>query len=356
MSRGLRVSLGVLAIVVVAVSILAARGQLTWRPSALTADAEDWTPPRTPWGDPDLQGIYNYGTSTPLQRPQQVGDKQVLSDEEAESLQADIARRLDRDRRDGGAQADVSRSYNDVWMDPARMRLTADKRTSLVIDPPDGRLPPRLERQLTPEEQTARAAAEMSTRRFNTGFQESYLDMDVGNRCIIRRRNEGGGHPYLPAIYNNMAQILQAPGYVVIYAEMIHFARIIPVDGRPPLPENVETWLGDPRGRWEGNTLVVETTNLNGYIWMDDSGDFYTDTARLTERMTMIDPDVIHYQVTIEDPTAYTRPWKVAWALVRETEAGFELIEESCREGDRSVPNLLKLGRKLYFGATWKNR
>ena len=144
MSRRLRISLGVVAIVVVAVSILAAQGRLSWLPGTRTAgtgDGEDWTPPRTPWGDPDLQGIYNYGTSTPLQRPTQVGDKEVLSDEEAAALQADIAHRLDRDRRDGGAQADVSRSYNDAWMDPARMRLTADKRTSLIIDPPDGRLP-----------------------------------------------------------------------------------------------------------------------------------------------------------------------------------------------------------------------
>ena len=217
MSRRLQISLGVVAIVVVTVSILAAQGRLSWLPgtTAATGDGEDWTPPKTPWGDPDLQGIYNYGTSTPLQRPTQAGDKEVLSDEEAAALQADIAHRLDRDRRDGGAQADVSRSYNDAWMDPARMRLTADKRTSLIIDPPDGRLPPRVEHELTPVEKEARAAADMSTRRFNTGFQESYLDMDVGNRCIIRRRNEGGGHPYLPAIYNNMAQIFQSPGYVV---------------------------------------------------------------------------------------------------------------------------------------------
>ena len=267
MSRRLRISLGVLAIVVAGSSMLAERGQLPWLPALLAAqtrDAQEWTPPKTPWGDPDLQGIYNYGTSTPLQRPEEVGDKEVLSDEEAEVLQAEIARRLDRDRRDGGAEADVGRSYNDIWMDPARMRLTEDKRTSLIIDPPNGRLPPRVQRELTPEQLQAQAAQDMSTRRFNTNFQESYLDMDVGNRCIIRRRNEGGGHPYLPAIYNNMAQILQSPGYVTIYAEMIHFARIIPVDGRPPLPDNVETWLGDPRGHWEGDTLVVETRNFVG--------------------------------------------------------------------------------------------
>ena len=105
-----------------------------------------------------------------------------------------------------------------------------------------------------------------------------------------------------------------------------------------------------------GQHLVVETTNLNGYIWIDDAGDFYTDTARLTERITMIDPDVIHYTVTIEDPTVYTRPWTVAWALVREKESGFELIEEPCREGERSLPRLREAGFRFYFGETWKNR
>src|SRR5678815_5882667 len=116
-----------------------------------TADADGggYAPPKTPWGDPDVQGIYNYGTSTPLQRPKQVGDKAVLSDEEATKLQGELSYRLDRDRRDGGAQADVSRSYNEAWMDPARMKLTADKRTSLIIDPPDGRFPPRVQRELT---------------------------------------------------------------------------------------------------------------------------------------------------------------------------------------------------------------
>jgi hypothetical protein len=336
MSGRLRVSLGVLAAVLVVVSALAARGQFTWLPAALGGDAaggEGWTPPRTPWGDPDLQGIYNYGTSTPLQRPRQVGDKQVLSDEEAAQLQADLAYRLDRDRRDGGAQADVSRAYNDVWMDPARMRLTADKRTSLIVDPPDGRLPPRVQRPLTPEQQKARAEQEMSTRRFNTGFQESYRDMDVGNRCIIRRRNEGGGHPYLPAIYNNMAQIFQAPGYVVIYAEMIHFARVIPVDGRPFLPENVETWLGDPRGRWEGATLVVETRNFISSTEVGRTGVVYGNanpkTFRIIERFTRVGPETLHYEVTMSDPETWTRPFTI---LVPWNRTDEQIYEYQCQE------------------------
>jgi len=336
MSRRLRISLGVLAIVVVVVSVLAARGQIRWLPSALRGDttaAEGWTPPTTPWGDPDLQGIYNYGTSTPLQRPQSVGEKPVLSDEEAEELQDQIATRLDRDRRDGGAQADVSRSYNEIWMDPARMRLTADKRTSLLIDPPDGRIPPRVERPPTPEEQQARADAELSTRRFNTGFQESYRDMDVGNRCIIRRRNEGGGHPYLPAIYNNMAQIFQAPGYVVIYSEMIHFARVIPVDGRPALPDSVGTWLGDPRGRWEGNTLVVETRNFIASNDVGRTGVVYGNanpkTFRLVERFTRVGPDTVNYEVTIADPDTWTRPFTI---MVPWNKTDEQIYEYQCQE------------------------
>ena len=336
MSRRLRISLGVLAIVLVAVAVLAARGQLTWLPAALTAkagDGEAWTPPKTPWGDPDLQGIYNYGTSTPLQRPRELGEKQALSEEEAEALQEQISSRLNRDRRDGGAQADVGRSYNEIWMDPARMRLTADKRTSLIVDPPDGRMPARVERPLTPSEQQAVADQEMSTRRFNTGFQESYRDMDVGNRCIIRRRNEGGGHPYLPAIYNNMAQIFQSPGYVAIYSEMIHFARIIPVDGRPALPDTVETWLGDPRGHWEGDTLVVETRNFLSSDNVGRTGVVYGNanpkTYGIVERFTRVGPETVNYAVTISDPETWTRPFTI---LVPWNKTDEQIYEYQCQE------------------------
>jgi hypothetical protein len=295
--------------------------------------AKPWTPPRTPWGDPDLQGIYNYATSTPLQRPRQLGEKQVLNEDEAADLQEQLAENLTRDRRDGGAEADVSRAYNDHWMDPKRLLLTADKRTSLIVDPPDGRLPPRVQRPVTPEQEKERAARELSNKRFNAGFFESYKDMDVGNRCIIRRRNEGGGHPYLPAIYNNMAQIFQTPGYVVIYAEMIHFARVIPVDGRPHLPSSVETWLGDPRGHWEGNTLVVETTN---FLSSDDVGrtavvygNANSKTFRMVERFTRVAPDVINYEVTMADPTTWTRPFTimVPWNKTQE-----QVYEYQCQE------------------------
>ena len=165
-----------------------------------------------------------------------------------------------------------------------------------------------------------------------------------------------GGIPRLAL--QDASQILQPPtdDHILWLHDDHHQFRIIAMGQRPDVGKDVKLWNGLSRGRWEGNTLVVETTNLNGYTWIDDAGDFYTDTARLTERMTMIDPDVIHYEVTIEDPTAFTRPWKVAWALTREKEQGFELIEEPCREGDRSLPNLLDMGWKFYFGTTWRNR
>jgi len=218
-------------------------------------------------------------------------------------------------------------------MDPNRKRLTADKRTSLIVDPPDGRIPARVQRKLTPEQEKARVEADLSTRRFNTGFQESYKDMDVGNRCIIRRRNEGGGHPYLPAIYNNMAQIFQAPGYVVIYAEMIHFARIIPVDGRPALPDNVETWLGDPRGHWEGKTLVVETRNFISPDAVGRTGVVYGNanpkTYRIVERFTRVGPETVNYEVTLSDPETWTRPFTIMVPWNKTTE---QIYEYQCQE------------------------
>jgi hypothetical protein len=300
---------------------------------ATAAAAKTYTPPKTAWGDPDLQGIYNYATSTPLQRPLRLGEKTTLSEDEAAEVQEELAENLTRDRRDGGNQADVSRAYNDHWMDAQRLLLTKDKRTSLIVDPPDGRLPARVQHPVTPEMERERAARDMSNRRFNAGFFESYKDMDVGNRCIIRRRNEGGGHPYLPAIYNNMAQIFQSPGYVVIYAEMIHFARIIPIDGRPHLPKNVETWLGDARGRWEGNTLVVETSNFLSNSDVGRTAVVYGNADpkafKMTERFTRVDANTINYEVAMSDPNTWTRPFTIAvpWNKTQE-----QIYEYQCLE------------------------
>ncbi len=294
---------------------------------------DSWTPPRTPWGDPDLQGIYNYSTVTPLERPNEFGGQTMLSDEIVGELEQDFAANMDQDRRDGGNAADVARNYNEVWADERRMEFTDDRRTSLIVDPPDGRFPPRVERELTAEDLERQREAELSLKRFTQGFHASYHDGDVGNRCIIRRRNEGGGHPYLPALYANVAQIFQSPGYVVIYAEMIHHARIIPVNGRPHLPDNIETWLGNPIGHWEGDTLVIRTTN---FLTREDIGrtkvvfgNANPATFQIEERFTRTGPTTLEYEVTMSDPETWAVPFtiRVPW-----NETDEQIYEYQCQE------------------------
>lgn len=165
-----------------------------------------------------------------------------------------------------------------------------------------------------------------------------------------------GGIPRLALQDAN--QILQPPtdDYVLWHHEDHHVYRVIAMGQRPPVGAAIKTWNGLSRGRWDGNTLVIETTNLNGYTWIDDAGNFYTDAARIVERLTLIDPDTIHYDVTIEDPKAYTRPWKLAWALVREKEPGFHLFEEACREGERDLGRIREQGYRFYFGESWRGR
>ena len=166
-----------------------------------------------------------------------------------------------------------------------------------------------------------------------------------------------GGVPRLAL--QDPSQILQPPtdDHVLWLHEDHHQFRAIAMGQRPAVGRDVKTWNGLSRGRWEGNTLVIETANFNGYAWIDDSGNFYTDTARATERLTMVDRDTIHYQATIEDPTVYTRPWTVAWALIRDTTpGGYALFEESCREGDRNLPAIMEQGYRLYYGIPWRFR
>src|SRR6266478_8306209 len=215
-----------------------------------------WAPPHTPWGDPDLQGVWNDATSTPLQRPTGVKEKDVLSDEEAADFQNDLEYQLSRDRRDGGNAVDVNRAYNEHWMDARRLKITADRRTSLIVDPPDGRIPALV--PLDPERQNARAARAAANARFNAGMPYSPEEMSLPVRCIIRTDSP----PYLPTIYNNDFQIFQSPGFVVIAPEMIHSARIIPMDKTPHLGKNLRQWLGDTRGHFDGRTLLMETTNF----------------------------------------------------------------------------------------------
>src|SRR5437667_745874 len=243
-------SVSILAALIVGVSATRVRGagegaqsQAAAAPKAKTpVAAKKWTASRTSWGDPDLQGIWSYATVTPLERAE--SGKQTLSDEEVAARNEDS--RTGADRRDGGAEADLARAYNAFWYD----RGKSDGRTSLIVDPADGRLPP-----LTPEAQRRQAAAAEQSRLH---AYDSAADRPLQERCITYH-----GVPPLPSGYNNTYQILQTPGYVAIVDENIHDVRGIPLDGRPHVGKNIKQWNGNSRGHWEGDTLVVETTNYS---------------------------------------------------------------------------------------------
>jgi len=336
MARRCLMSLGVFGVAVVSLLAVPVAAQAQ-RPAAPAAGAaakpapRAATGPRTPWGDPDLQGIWNFATSTPLERPAALGEKAVLSDQEAEEFAGKLAFDLTRDRRDGGNAADVARAYNEHWMDPRRLEMITDKRTSLIVDPPDGRIPPRVppspERRTVAQETAAKAA------RFNAGMPQSVGDFTPPIRGIIRTDRS----PYLGTIYNNTAQIFQSPGYVVILQEMIHSSRVIPLDGRPHLGPTLRQWLGDTRGRWQGNTLVVETTNFRrdpGAVY----GNADPDTFQIVERFTRVSPDVLTYEFTISDPKTWTRPWTamVPWAKIDQ-----QLYEYTTHEDNYDLVHLL---------------
>ena len=295
-----------------------------------------WTPPRTSWGDPDLQGVWNNATSTPLERPDRAGGKSVLNDEEAGEFQQQLANELSRDRRDGSAEADVARAYNEHWMDARRLRI-ADRRTSLIVDPPDGHIPPLV--PLSPERAKAKADRAAATARVNAGLPDSYLDFTLPVRCIIRTDQP----PYLPIVYNNDLQIFQARGYVAIAPEMIHSSRIIPLDGRPHVGKNLHQWLGDSRGHWEGDTLVVETTNFRsetGVVFQDANPNSF----KLVERFTRVGPDTINYEFTVSDPATWTRPWTamLPWTKIDPKE---QMYEYACHEDNYDEVHFLSGAR-----------
>ena len=257
----------------------------------------------------------------------------MLGDEEAADFQAQLANDLSRDRRDGGPDADVNRAYNEHWMDSRRLKITQDRRTSLIVDPPDGRIPATV--PLSPERQKVRAARAAAGSRFNAGLPDTFMDMSLPVRCIIRTDSP----PYLPTIYNNDFQIFQSPGFVVIATEMIHSARIIPVDGRPHLANGLRQWLGDSRGHWDGDTLIVETTNFrtdDGVIFQNAN----PETFRITERFTRVDADTLNYEFTVEDPTTWTKPWsaRIPWVKIDPKE---QMYEYACHEDNYDMVHFL---------------
>jgi hypothetical protein len=336
MSHRLWISISILAVVpLMPAAGQAPKNQAPKKVAAKTAASKNSAAPRTPWGDPDLQGVWNDATSTPLQRD--IGVKDVLTDEEAVDFQKSLANDLTRDRRDGGAEVDVNRAYNDHWMDSRRLNITADKRTSLIVDPPDGRMPPRV--PLPPEREKIRAARAAANDRFNAGLPLNYTDFSLPVQCIIRTDSP----PYLPTIYNNDFHIFQSPGFVVINPEMIHSARIIPLDGSPHLGKDLHQWLGDSRGHWEGTTLVVETTNFRkdpGVVFQGANPDTY----KITERFSRVDASTLNYEFTIDDPKTWTKPWTavIPWNKIDPDE---QMYEYACHEDNYDIVHFLSGAR-----------
>ena len=280
--------------------------------------------PRTPWGDPDLQGLWTNSTTTPLERPDDVSAGDVLSNEEraARDAQADVA----REARGIESGTGETGSYNNFWVE----RGVRMGRTSLIIDPPDGRLP------LTSAETARRPGRESYRNQAPAGPE----DRSVFERCISR----GLPGAMMPGFYNHNYQIFQVPGYVVILIEMIHDARIIPLDGRPHVDPQIRQWLGDSRGRWEGDTLVVETTNFTPMNQRALSVFGGNETMQLVERFTRIDEDNIDYQYTVTDPMEYTRPWTASTPM---TNLDGGLYEYACHEGNYGLENILAGARAL---------
>ena len=276
-------------------------------------------PPRTAWGDPDLQGRWTNTTTTPLQRPDDLAGRESLTEEERAAL--DEAGDAAREQRGINAGTGETGSYNNFWVE----RGVRMARTSLIVDPPEGRLPP-----LTPAEAQRRSAREAYRSREPDGPE----DRNLYERCLSR----GLPGAMMPGFYNHNYQIFQTPGYVVILVEMIHDARIVPLDGRPHADPRIRQWLGDSRGRWEGDTLVVETSNfipVNGRaLTVFGAGE----STQLVERFTRVDDGTIDYRFTVSDPTEYTRPWT---ASIPMTSLEGLLYEYACHEGNYGLENIL---------------
>ena len=275
--------------------------------------------PPGPAGRVDEHHHHAFGTTKEL------GGKQVLTDEEFAEQDRQTAEQLSNERRGRGGSGDPG-SYNEFWVERGRL----NKRTSLLVDPPEGQLPP-----LTPEGQK-RQAQHAEARK--TSPADGPEAIGVFTRCITR----GMPGAMMPGFYNHNYHILQTPGYVVILVEMVHDARIIPLDGRPHVGQNIRQWLGDSRGRWEGNTLVVETTNFVSITDRNVANFGTSETARVIERFTRVDADTIDYQITINDPATYTKPWTAAIPM---TKLEVPLFEYACHEGNYALPGILAGGR-----------
>jgi len=309
-------------------------------------DAKNWSPLKTAWGDPDLEGVWTSDNSigVPFERPKRYGNRKLLTDEEyaervkennkiSTSVQAGVNPHVGYWEQHAGVDAEP---YSSNWTEYARQ---TSRQTSLIVDPEDGHFPP-----LTQEALYLRMASIAASRKKNQ--PESWEDLTMNARCISR----GVLGSMLPVIYGNGTDILEAPGLVVIRNEMIHETRIIPIDPpdkpRQHLPAEIRMYMGDPRGHWEGNTLVVETTNfIGGRLGIGENGDGvkYSNDLRLIERFTRTTDNAIQYEVTVDDPKTFTASWTVVFPLAREP--GYQIFEYACHEGNYAMTNILSEAR-----------
>ena len=315
---------------------------------SLGTSESSYEPDRTAWGTPVIDGTWDYRTLVPVERPPEFADKPTFTREEAEAFRANKVNVLDSDNRAAQGKQDLEGAYNSFWLDYGT-DLGGELRTSLVVDPPNGRLP-----ELTPE---ARANMEQQVRDRSLPVREisspgSYRPpgpewMGVAERCLV---GPGTGPPMMPTAYNNNVRIVQTPDYVLLVTEMVHEPRIIPLDGRPRRSSALPSWAGDARARWEGDTLVIETSNFTDKTstWKMPVGSLLTfsyegsvgsaKNLRLTERITPVAEDRLHYEFTIDDPQTFVRPFTVLLPM-RPTEG--PMFEYACHEGNYALKNTL---------------
>ncbi len=292
---------------------------------AAAAKTGAWNTPRTPDGQPDLEGIWNNGTVTPMERPAELAGKEFFTPQEALAWEKQVVSRVNRDQRAPGTVQDVARAYNDIWWDSGT-KVVRTLRTSMVIDPPDGRIP-----ALTPQ-----ALKAVEARREKMGRPaETAHDRPLAEQCL---QFPTSGPPMTPYVYNNNFRIVQTRSSVAINIELLHDVRVIPLDGRPHLDSNVRLWFGDSIGHWDGNTLVVDTTNFTNKTSFRGSDE----NLHVIERFTRMDPETIVYRFTIDDPTAFSKPWTAELTMVK---TPGPIYEYACHEGNYGMMNLLKGAR-----------
>jgi hypothetical protein len=300
----------------------------SYQPLHAQSGSSPYAGPRTPWGDPDLQGNYTnlWEAGTPFERPDQFAGR-TLEDVKGEEL-AKIRRGIQERTRTEQLAGEIG-GTRWIWLDSHDHAKGSV--AWFVVDPPDGKIPP-----LTPEGRARQAARAEARKKSGRGPADSYTDRSLYDRCISR----GVPGSMMPAIYGNSYQIVQAPGYVVIRYEMIHEARVIPLDGGTHLPPSMRSYMGDARGRWEGDTLVVETTNIRDEIAYRGSNGA---TLKLVERFTRTAPDKVRWSVTVDDPSTWTRPWTFAMPLTQDESE--PLVSYECHEGNYAMSNILSGAR-----------